>query len=205
MRKLWIPILLIFLTFELHAQKKINARETFGEAYEYYLSNDYSEALFSFDLLIKAGYGNSNVSYLSGICNLNLPGREKKASACLEDAIKNISENYTEGSFDEPAAPLQAYYYLAQSYRISGDFIKSGEMLHILQDRIDTLQDKNTLALINHELDYSKNAAILMKIPVTLNITNAGNTINSNLDELNPVYLDYLLIDAKPQLNQHKS
>jgi outer membrane protein OmpA-like peptidoglycan-associated protein len=186
MKKFWIALFLISLVFNSKAQKSINGRETFGEAYEYYLSNDYPEALFSFEQLIKFGYGNSNISYLVGVCYLNTPGQERKAISSFEDAIKNITESYIEGSFDETAAPLQAYYYLAQSYRISGDYVKSKEQLVILLDHIDTAKDISTVSLINHELEYGKNAETLKKMPVFVSINNAGNAINSSLDELNP-------------------
>jgi outer membrane protein OmpA-like peptidoglycan-associated protein len=186
MRKVWITLFLMLLVFTSQAQKSINGRETFGEAYEYFLSNDYPEALFSFEQLIQFGYGNSNISYLIGVSYLNTPGQERKAILSLEDAIKNISESYNEGSFDETSAPLQAYYYLAQSYRISGDYIKARDMLVTLLDHIDTTKDKSTVSLIKHELEYGNNAATLMKMPVSVSIINAGNAINSSLDELNP-------------------
>jgi outer membrane protein OmpA-like peptidoglycan-associated protein len=186
MKKVWISLVLIFLLFEIQAQKKINALETFGEGYENLLSNDYPEALFSFEQLVKNGYENSNISYLSGICYLNIPGQEKKAISSFEEAIKKISENYAEGSFSETSAPLQSYYYLAQSYRISGDYLKAREMLLTLQDRIDTAKDKSTFSLIKHELAYGNNADALMKLPIRTEIKNAGNSINSPIDELNP-------------------
>ena len=132
------------------------------------------------------GYGNANVSYLSGICYLNIPGLEKKAISCFEDAIKNISETYAEGSFDETSAPYQSFYYLAQSYRIAGDYPKARIMLTRFTDLIDTLKDKSTFSLIKHELEFGKNAEVLIKYATRPEFQNAGKAINSNLNELNP-------------------
>lgn len=186
MKNVCVLLLLIILAIEIQAQKKINPSEIFKEGYDNLLSNDYPEALFSFDLLALNGYGNANIYYLTGICYLNTPGLERKAINSLEKAIIDISETYMEGSFDETSAPLQTYYYLAQCYRIAGDYTKAKQLLVTLLDRIDTLKDKNTLALINHEINYGKNAETLMKFANKLEIQNVGNTINSSLNELNP-------------------
>jgi outer membrane protein OmpA-like peptidoglycan-associated protein/tetratricopeptide (TPR) repeat protein len=186
MKKFWYLVFLFFLSIEIQAQNKINAPEIFKEGYENLLSNDYSEALFSFNQLDESGNGNSNISYLKGICYLNIPGKEESAIKCFEEAVKNISESYAEGSFEEASAPLEAYYCLAQAYRITGAFQQAKQMFITLENLIDTVKSRRTFFLLQHELTYLNNAEVLMKLPINVEIKNVGNSINSANDEINP-------------------
>ena len=88
MKKIFFTLLFLFLFAGVDAQKKINHAETFNDAYQSLQSNDYAEALYNFNLLKQNGYGNSDISYLCGLCLLNMPERSEAAINEFEEAIK---------------------------------------------------------------------------------------------------------------------
>lgn len=171
---------------QLTAQKKINYAEIYRDACDYLQSNDYQEAYYNFNQLVLNGYNSANISYLSGKCLLNIPGRSKASIPLFENALKNISSGYHEENPDEKAAPLDAYFYLAQAYRLNNRLDDAEKLLNALLSQIDTSAGGKALTLIYHELEYCRNARELMSMPVKFKISNPGEAVNQGMNEINP-------------------
>ena len=186
MKRVFVFLLCLAWLAQLSAQKKINYAEIYRDACDYLQSNDYQEAYYNFDQLAQNGYASANLSYLSGRCLLNIPGRSKAAIPQFEDALKNISSAYHEENPDEKAAPLEAYFYLAQAYRLNNRLNEAEKMLNTLLTQIDTTASGKTMSLINHEREYCRNARELMSQPVKFKISNPGEAINLGMSEINP-------------------
>ncbi len=186
MKRIFVFLFCLIWIAQLSAQKKTNYTEIYRDACDYLQSNDYQEAYYNFNQLVQNGYASANISYLSGKCLLNIPGRSKDAIPLFEDALKNISSDYHEENPDEKAAPLEAYFYLAQAFRLNNRLDEAEKMLNSLLTQIDTTASGKTLTLINHELEYCRNARELMSLPVKFKISNPGEAINKNMNEINP-------------------
>jgi outer membrane protein OmpA-like peptidoglycan-associated protein len=184
MKKLAISFLLFFSIsgfFQLKAQKDL-VRENFFDA-EFFLSEeDYKEALYSFQKVYNAGYQeNANINYRIGICYLNLPGQKDKAIPYLEKAVKNISDNYKEGSFTEVSAPVDAWLFLGNAYRIAYQLDKAIDSYNTYLTKavkisaVDAEYAKQQIASCNRAKEAVKN-------PVPIFKQNMGRSFNTSLD-----------------------
>lgn len=185
MKKLLLLQICLCIFVATRAQK-IDPAETFNDAYTYFQSNDFEEAYAGFSQLRTAGYGNANISYYSGMCLLHMPGKVKAAITAFEEAAKNTSSGWKEGDPEESGAPLQDLFHLAQAYRMNGQPDQCEATLTNLLSQVDTTTDKRSLRLIQHELEYCKNAAELTRLPVTFKMVNPGPAINSSMNETSP-------------------
>jgi outer membrane protein OmpA-like peptidoglycan-associated protein/tetratricopeptide (TPR) repeat protein len=103
--------------------KKI--KQLYKEAETHLLYEEYEEALPLYNEMVSEGWENSNVYLSIGMCYLNMQTDVSDAIPYLEKAVLNVSPNYKEGNYKEESAPEEAWFYLAKSYRISGQFDKA--------------------------------------------------------------------------------
>ena len=88
--------------------KKELKREYFQGTY-YMYNEKYSQALQVFSKLLKNDPENSNLTFYVGICYYHLE-KYDISKTYLEDAVKNISEDYKDSVF-EKNAPTEAQYF----------------------------------------------------------------------------------------------
>ena len=89
--------------------KKELKREYFQGTY-YMYNEKFSQALHVFSKLLKNDPENSNLSFYVGMCYYNLE-KYNTSKKYLEDAVKNISEDYKDSVFEKDA-PSEAQYFL---------------------------------------------------------------------------------------------
>lgn len=89
--------------------KKELKREYFQGTY-YIYNEKYSQALHVFSKLLKNDPENSNLSFYVGICYYKLE-KYNISKKYLEDAVRNISEDYKDSVF-EKKAPTETQYFL---------------------------------------------------------------------------------------------
>jgi hypothetical protein len=175
--------LLIFPN-NLFAQINTN-KDLFFEAEAYFMHEEWSEALPLFIQLKEKYPDNYNIDYRIGRCYLNIPYEKTKAIIYLEKAIKNISPDYKEGKFSEKGASADAYFYLADAYRINNQLEKSIATYNSFKNRVNPL--KYDVNLINHNIESCNRAIAAKKKPVDLDEMNIGSIINTRYSETNPV------------------
>ena len=179
------PLLLIILIcvcsiqslFSQEANQKL--RELFLDGEYFFLSEDYEEALYSYNTLFKRGYAdNANINYRIGQCYLNIPGEKSKSIAYLEKAVQNLTNKYTEGSFKETKAPYDAEFYLGNAYRITNQLDKAIAEYEKYKALIDP---KNIVAikLSDSEIEACKYAKEMMKNSLTIKRTSLGRPVNT--------------------------
>ena len=187
---------LILLTFilvfaagnRLFSQAKTENKLTFYDAESWILFEDYKEALPEYQQLLKSYPNNYNFKYRIGQCYLNVPGEKDKSIGYLEDAVKHINPKYKVGKFKETGAPYDAYYYLANAYRINNQLDKAIESYNIFKKGLDPLVYDSTI--VNQQIRSCFNAKDLMALPLFVKEKNLGNSINDNNSEFNPVVSD---------------
>jgi LPXTG-motif cell wall-anchored protein len=160
-------------------------KEDFYWAETFILYEEYNEALPMYMDLLKVDPKNTNYKYRIGQCLINIDGRKREAVSYLEAAVKNINPKYKEGKFKETGAPYDAYYYLANAYRINNQLDKALSTYEMFKRNLDP--KVYDTAVVNLQIESCKNAKELMKVPLYIKKVNLGEIINSQYSDLNPV------------------
>lgn len=184
---------LILLTFllilaaggRLSAQARIENKKTFHDAESWILFEDYKEALPEYQQLSRSYPNNYNFKYRIGQCYLNVPGEKDNAIGYLEDAVKHINPKYTAGKFRETGAPYDAYYYLANAYRINNQLDKAIETYRIFKKGLNP--KVYDTVIVNMQIQSCYNAKDLFSLPVYVKEKNLGKNVNEANSEFNPV------------------
>ena len=186
MRPLYLSLLIAFLlSISASGQKKRELKEKFFEAESYILYEEYNEALPGYLDLLKIYPENDNYRYRIGQCYLNTPGQKDKAIEYLEKAILNTDEKYKEGSFRETQAPVDAYYFLANTYRVNKQLDKALEIYSIFKDLLNPkIYDS---VVVNKQMESCLNAKKLQQNPLFLKYNNLGEPVNTRFSDYNPV------------------
>ncbi len=162
-----------------------NFRELFLYAESEFLFEEYAEALPTYLRLNKQYPDNDNINYKIGVCYLNDPYEKEKAIGFLEKAVQNINPKFKENSFKETGAPLEAYFYLGNAYRINDQLPKAIETYELFRDQADS--ELYDLELVNEQIRACKNAIDLQTRPVDIEMENLGDRINTRFSDVLPV------------------
>lgn len=160
-------------------------REMFLEAESYFLFEEYNEALPYYEPIHKQYPDNDNINYKIGVCYLNDPYRKSESIRYLENACQNITLKYKENSFRETRAPLEAYFYLGNAYRINGQLDKAIETYEYFKSQADP--ELYDIPLVNEQIEACENAKDLQTRPVDFDIENLGDRINTRFSDVNPI------------------
>ena len=178
-RVILFAFLLVFAAGNnLFAQAKVENKLTFYDAESWVLFEDYKEALPEYQQLLRSYPNNYNFKYRIGQCFLNIPGEKDKSIGFLEDAVKHINPKYKEGKFKETGAPYDAYYYLANAYRINNQIDKAVESYTIFKKGLNPKVYDSTI--VNMQIQSCYNAKDLIAFPLYVKEKNLGSNINDN-------------------------
>ncbi len=194
MNKLRLPccfslLLLVLYTvnFTLNAQEEEDAKlkSLFLEAESYFLFEEYKDALPLYQRILKADPDNYNINYKIGICYINDVYQKHKAISYLEKAVQGTSPAYRQNNYKERMAPLEAYYYLGNAYRINNrlnDAINAYNQFKKILDPV--VYDEE---LVDQQIKACKVATDLQSRPNYYISVNLGDAINGRFEEINPV------------------
>ena len=175
-------ILLILCSFKLIIAQKLDEdlRLYFSDAEFFLAEEEYVDALYDYLELYDNGFeDNANINYRIGICYLYIPGQKDKAIPYLEKAIKNTKLNNRESVFREKKAPLDAYLYLGNAYRVNNNLDKAIESYNKYKELLPSL-DKANIEYIDKQIDACNVALKYMENPIDIQKTNLGDLINNN-------------------------
>ena len=182
MKRLLLLIALICICsieslFAQEANQKL--KELFLDGEYFFLSEDYEEALYSYNTLYKRGYAdNANINYRLGQCYLNISGEKSKAVTYLEKAVQNLTGKYTEGSFKETKAPYEAQFYLGNAYRVTNQLDKAIAEYEKYKTLIDP-KNVSAMTLANKEIESCNYAKEMMKHPLITKKVTLGRPVNT--------------------------
>src|SRR4030042_3733339 len=123
--RLSLPFYLLFLAsyFNLSPlfsqEEDTKLKEIFLEAESYFLFEEYKDALPLYQRILNVDPENYSLQYKVGVCYLNDVYQKHKSIQYLEKAVKGTSPDYKQNNFKERMAPLEAYYYLGNAYRVN--------------------------------------------------------------------------------------
>jgi outer membrane protein OmpA-like peptidoglycan-associated protein len=157
---------------------KSELKEYFLDAEFFFTEEEYVDALYDYMELYNDGYSNNaNINYRMGVCYLNIPGQKDKSISFLSMATKNVSTKYKAGSFKETRAPMDAWLFLGNAYRVNNQ----------LDTAIEVYTHYKTLTKSADEIKYAdqqiaacKMAIVFMNEPKDIRRTNLGVPINTN-------------------------
>ena len=186
MKRIFLAFTIFSLVlFSAFAQKRSDIKQNFVEAESWFLFEEYADALPFYETLLEMFPDNANVNYRIGVCYLNIPGEKHQAITYLEKAIQNINPKYKEGNYKETGAPIDAYYYLGNAYRINNMLEKAITTYEYFKANMD--EKVYDVSIVDHQIEVCRNALKLQETPVYIDFVNLGGTINTRLKDYNPV------------------
>jgi outer membrane protein OmpA-like peptidoglycan-associated protein len=173
----------ILLNFQLvisQEEPSESLRTAFQDGEFFFAREAYIDALAEYMSVYKRGYdNNANLNYRIGVSYLNLPGQKDKSIPYLQKAIQDVSLNHIEGQLREKTAPIDAFLYLGDAYRIDNQLDKAILSYTKYIEYFDSPEDIN-VKYANSQIKACKYAKELMAKPVVLETENLGEEINTS-------------------------
>ncbi len=181
MKQILLPVILIFSCTVLYSQKKeITIREYFADAEFFFAAEEYVDALQDYLEVYKRGYEESaSINYRIGVCYLNIPGQKEKAVNYLLKSCENVSPKYTGTTIHEEFAPIDAYLYLGNTYRVLYEFDKALEGYNTYLGLLPE-QASEEKKYAEKQIEAVHIAKEFVHSPATVEFTNMGKLINNN-------------------------
>lgn len=189
MRKIIILLaFILLLPHQVWLQINDIVRETFDDAEFFYTRGEYEEAAYYYRQLVEQFPDNANFNYKLGECYLNIPGSENLAVLYLEKAVDNIVEKkkYRGKSPAEDRAPLHAYFYLGNAYRMNNQLSEALEAYDTFVKSPFYFGNYN-ITIVENEIASCERAKIIQDNPIQLTAEALDSVINTAASELNPV------------------
>lgn len=184
-------LLLAFIVLLPH-RVWLQTNDILGEAFEdaefFYARGEYEEAAYYYLQLVEQFPNNANFNFKLGECYLNIPGSEPLAVLYLEKAVKNTVEKkkYREKSFTEDRAPLHAYFYLGNAYRMNNQLSEALEAYDTFVNSPFYYGNYN-ITIVENEIASCERAKIIQDNPIRLTAEFLDSVINTTASELNPI------------------
>jgi outer membrane protein OmpA-like peptidoglycan-associated protein len=174
----------LFLVFALSlplsvfAQEKeqVNLKEYFLDAEYFFAGESYLDALYDYLEIYNNGYkDNANINYRIGICYLNIPGQKDKSINYLLECLKNVSPKYKESSLKQTMAPVDAYLYLGNAYRVNNML---NEAIVSYNKYKELAGSKGESKFADQQIQACNTAIRYMENPLKIKITDLGDSVN---------------------------
>lgn len=184
-----LSYLLIFFTSTLFivAQTKPPGYRTYFEEGSFLLlENNFDRAQDNFETAYQLDSSSANINYMLGICYLQSALKKYKAEAYLERAVKNISKTYKTDLYSEKAAPPLALFYYGKALHINYKFDEAMAQYAEFKKYVDP-KDEEWKKMVDKEKTASIIAKKMVAEPINIQITNLGDSVNSQYPEYSPV------------------
>lgn len=171
----------------LPAQEEVSdPEEMFDFGIDFFLSEEYEEAVYYFRQLVDLYPDNANFNWKVGETYLKIPGQEQKAIPYLKKAVENTTLKYKPRSFDEKKAPYHALFYLGNAYRINNEL---EEALNTYEEFMDLKDfgDNYNVSMVEDEVARCQRAYIIKDVPLNIRKTKLSAPINTGGNDFNPV------------------
>ncbi len=187
MRKLFVLVLVV-VAFNLKSQIKSGGsyKDYFQEGSFLLLEDNYPMAQDNFEAAYQIDSTSANINYLIGICYLHSATQKANAESHLARAIKNVSKAYKTDNSAEKAAPPLAHYFYGQALHINYKFDAAIEQFNAFAKFVSAA-DKEWKKMLNRERATAAYAKETVASPFNIQITNLGDSINSQYPDYSPV------------------
>lgn len=184
----FLPIFTLALVCGIINAQPEDKKELFSEGVFFFNREEYSEAAYYFKKLVDIDTANCHYNFRLGECYLNMPGSENNAVKYFERAVtKTVAKKkYRYGDVNETKAPLHAWFYLGNVYRIDG---KLSEAMKAYETFINSplYYGNYNETVVENEIKSLERARIIMESPVDVAIQPLDTGINTTASELCPI------------------
>jgi outer membrane protein OmpA-like peptidoglycan-associated protein/tetratricopeptide (TPR) repeat protein len=185
MKKLALLLLLFVFSATSFAQFNSQFRKKYQIAEGYINQDQFAQALPYFLELDALSPNNPNILFHIGACYVETKTELQQAKKYLDVAKSYVSTDYR-GHFKETSSPIHTYLYLGRVNLLLNHFdeaILSFEkfLSYLTSDNTDFITETESL------FNNAKNAKELTKNPISLEINNLGEAINTPWPEYAPV------------------
>ncbi|MBN2274976.1 MAG: OmpA family protein [Bacteroidales bacterium] len=180
MKKLILISIILLTAFCITGQpmSKTELKEYFLDAEFFFAQEEYTDALYDYMELYNNGYNeNANINYRIGVCYLNITGQKEKSIPFLNYAVQNTTRRYRNGSFKETRAPLDAWLFLGNAYRINNQLDKAIEIYNKYKSIAKSTDEIN---YADQQIKACQVAKTFMADPLPVRRTNLGSPVNTN-------------------------
>jgi tetratricopeptide (TPR) repeat protein len=182
-----IAILVLCIT-PGYAQTLTDTRDNFNDAEYFFNRGDYKEAAYYYRLVLEKYPDHANFNFKLGECYLNIPGSELQAIECFKKAvIRTVPKNrYRKRDFNETNAPLHAWYYLGNAYRLNNQL---GEALDAYTTFVNSpfYYGNYNVNIVENEIKSCERAKIILDTPIEMNEVLLDSVVNTASSETYPV------------------
>ncbi len=161
-------------------------KDYFDDALYFYGIDDYKEALFNYLKIYEKMPDNANINFWIGMCYLKIQGEETKAIPYFEKAITKITVDYKKNTFEETRAPLYAYFYLGNAYRINNQPDRAIEMYNRFRNH-PSFENRYNARMVEEEIVACERAKIIQAMTQPVKIENINSPINNSSANYKPV------------------
>ena len=182
---IWL-LSIIFQAVLLAQPREDDPEDTFNDALYFYNIEDYTEAAYLFQKLLRNNPENANFNFYTGMSLLNVKGQERQAIAFLERAVMNTTLKYKQKRFNERRAPHHAWFYLGNAYRVDNQLDKALDSYEKFQN-IKDFEKRYNIRIVENEIKACNRAKIIQDSPLRIRFENPGSPINTEAAEYNPV------------------
>jgi hypothetical protein len=161
-------------------------RKNFNEGSLNLGDNEFDIALKYFLYAYKYDSTNANINFKVGYCYLKNATQKHLAEQYLEKAILDVAKRYLDDDPSFKKAPIQAYFYLGQSYHIDGKLDDALKMYDTYESFVKP-NDKEEHAVIQHFKKQVNNGKRILATPLNVTLYNLGDSVNSEFPDYSPV------------------
>jgi len=147
---------------------------------------DYQEAQYLFQEVLKKEPNNANVKFLLGMCYNHIEGEEYKAIPYLIQATHNITPKYKGEKYTEKRAPHHSWFYLAEAYSKTNQMDDALDALNHFKDLKDFDKHYN-VRITDEAVEAVQRAKIIRDAEIKIRGLYFNEPINSPSDDYNGV------------------
>ncbi len=149
------------------------------------LEENYDLALKNFVRAYELDSSSANINYNLGVCYLKSYSKKIQAESYLAKAVTNIVKTYKMDDPNEKAAPPLTFFYYAQALHINYKFDEAIAQYDKFAAYISA--DKQWVKDLAYYRKQSEYAKELVAVPMNVQISNLGDSINSEYPDFSPV------------------
>lgn len=185
MKKFFVLLFSLFLG-TIYAQLPSGSyKDYFREGSFLMLEENYDMALKNFLRAYEMDSTSANINYNVGVCYLKSSNEKYKAETFLQRAVTKVDKNYKMDDPSEKSAPPLAYFYYGQALHVNYKFDDALSQYEKFATFIGNDKDWKK------DIEYYKKQSVFAKevvaTPINVQITNMGDSINSEYPDFSPV------------------
>jgi len=185
MKYFFITLSFLCVSFFSYSQIEEELKDLINDAEYFYWNEDYEQAIPIYKEILAKDPDNAHMNYKIGMCYQLMPFEAGRSINYLEKAVKNVSSLHVDGSYKDRTAPVVALYRLGYAYHTNKYYSEALKTYSQFRDSL-SVDDLYNINIVERQLLSCKTAKEISEHPVSVEIWNVGNVINTPQADFNP-------------------